>query len=276
MKNTSIFFLILTTSIILAESMKPNKVYTMVCDNKIVDINLATNERKVLYDPNKIRLKNKPLFNMGINYCKINNKLYLSTGLTFEFDLEKKFLSQSVDIEGDLQGCIKDKQLIYYKKNDRFVYEYSLETNKSTFIYELKKNWLGYYEGISIVDNKFIFFNDNEKVLKYDINKKTVVNTTISNCDIVEVAINAGDKLLCKSTDLNNIYLFLFDLNTKNTKKIINSKIETKDIFYDKELNGFFYTRYDWDFFMFKEYRPTKFYSLEKEKEYSVIKDCHF
>ncbi|CAA6816985.1 MAG: Unknown protein [uncultured Sulfurovum sp.] len=250
--------------------IKPDKTYTMICKDTIVDINFAKNSKQVLYDSSKIN-QEKPLFNMGINYCKIDNHLYLSAGETFKYDIKKKNLIKSF-IKGDLLTCMIDKKLIFYLKEDK-LYEYSFREDKSYYIGQSRSNLAWNHSRISIVNNKWIFFNDYKEVYRYDLSTREVKKEEIKDCNIAH--INMKNTLLCRNRNYeeNKPYFTIDPMSYK--KEYIDLK-GSRDAFYDKELNGIFYTRYDFDLVNMREYRPSYFYSIEEDKEYFLSKECHF
>jgi len=254
--------------------IEPDKTYTMICNDKIIDINFAQNTKKILYDSSKINTL-KPLFDIGINYCKIDNILYISAGVVFKYSLIDKKLTKT-SINGHLLTCIKDKKVIFYKKENK-LYKYMINNKMSKFIFDMRdsnKNWLDFDRGVAIVNNQ-LFFNDKSVLYRYDLNTEEVIKSTIKYCNVVQNA-NIKDKLLCSNRAYAKEKKSYFIVDFKTHKKEYIDLPDIKNVFYDNELDGIFYTRYDWDFVHMKEYRPSFFYNIKNHTEYRFSKDCHF
>jgi len=256
--------------------IQPNKKYIMICNNTIAEINIAKETKDILYNANDIQIQ-KPLLGIDTNYCKVKNNLYISSGRTYVYSLETKKLHKAI-FDGNLVGCIPKKELLVFEQNEQ-LFIYNLRTKEQEKIGNTRNkefvDWL-YGQRVSIVKDNWIFFNDKNNIYKYDIDTKTITKTKIKHCDIINIKLNNG--LLClNSADFNDkVPYFYIDLSTFKQRDVNLGIVAGNAFYYDNELNGIFYIKYDWDWYNMKETKNTWFYSFDKNKSYFVDKECHF
>jgi len=274
-------------------TFRPDKTYTMLCANQsIAEVNLHTSEEKKLYTAIASHGNNELILDYHTRFCRIGHKLYLSTYYNektllaldnkyltssahiFVFDIPSKSFLEQEKIEGYLLTCDAEHDSFFYLSQENSLSIYNAEKASSKTIKFLSPGTdaLKVWDTLNteMIDHTLFFHSDGD-MYRYDLQKQKIERSPVPDCRLKFLPTKTN-KLLCYSE--GNSSYFLYDPIKK--KKTPLSWEGGSNLYFDAQFNGFYYTRYDWDWLKMKEIRSNWFYSIGKHKAFFVDKQCRF
>jgi hypothetical protein len=235
-------------------------------------VNFAKKSKKIIYNAESYS-GFKPVLYQKTFFCKIGQRIYIGAGNTFIYDINSSSFIYKDTIKGNLLACDSEKKLLYYVSHDDRLMEYNISAKQSKYIHKIGNNTPNFANDYRMeLVGQYGFFRNNDALYRYDINKHIITEFQDKECTLRNI-VYKSNKLLC--FDESKMHYYLTDPDFKS-KKILENWDGGGNIFLDDQLEGLFYTRYDWDWLRMKEIRTMWFYSIPKQKSYFVDKKCHF